>query len=133
LIFARVLFHAKKVVVLDEPTSAISYDFEDILFETLKKRGFTLVTISNRESLIKYHDYILKLNPHPIVEDEFSSDSDNMEGEISDGVFQKVDEEYLSKFETLDSEISYLEKEMDKINAMKERRSQLVELLSGYE
>ena len=133
LIFARVLFHAKKVVVLDEPTSAISYDFEDILFETLKKRGFTLVTISNRESLIKYHDYILKLNPHPIVEDEFSSDSDNMEDEISDGVFQKVDEEYLSKFETLDSEISYLEKEMDKINAMKERRSQLVELLSGYE
>lgn len=119
LIFARVLFHNKKLVVLDEPSSAISYDFEDILFDLLKKRGFTLVTISNRESLVKYHDYILRLNNDP--------DSP------SNGVFSKIDEDYLKKFETLDNEIEYLEMEIEKINHMKERKSELIGLLDGYE
>ncbi|GMF07759.1 unnamed protein product [Ambrosiozyma monospora] len=62
LVFARVLFHAKHFVLLDEPTSAISYDFEDMLFELLKKRGFTLITVSHRDSLLRYHDYLLHLS-----------------------------------------------------------------------
>lgn len=119
LIFARILFHNKKFVVLDEPTSAISYDYEDILFDLLKKRGFTLITISNRESLIKYHDYILKLN--------------NNEESISNGKFSKIDEDYLKKFETLDGEINYLEAEIKKITDMKKRKLELIELLNGYE
>jgi ATP-binding cassette subfamily D (ALD) long-chain fatty acid import protein len=130
LIFARILFHNKKLVVLDEPTSAISYDFEDILFDMLKKRGFTLVTISNRESLIKYHDYILRLNKND-EENEISNNNNN--NEISDGIFSKIDEDYLRKFETLDNEIEYLQNEINKINQMKERKVELIELLEGYE
>ncbi|ODQ48271.1 hypothetical protein PICMEDRAFT_51536 [Pichia membranifaciens NRRL Y-2026] len=119
LIFARVLYHNKKLVVLDEPTSAISYDYEDILFDLLKTRGFTLITISNRESLIKYHDYILELEKDDV--------------EDSDGIFSKIDEDYLSKFETLDGEIEYLQNEISKINEMKKRKLELVDLLEGYE
>lgn len=119
LIFARVLYHNKKLVVLDEPTSAISYDYEDILFDLMKKRGFTLVTISNRESLIKFHDYILDL-----THDEENS---------SDCKFSKIDEDYLKKFETLDGEIEYLQTEISKINQMKKRKIELIELLDGYE
>lgn len=124
LIFARVLFHNKKLVVLDEPTSAISFDFEDILFDMLKKRGFTLVTISNREGLIKYHDYILRLE---------KNDSENADPNVSDGIFSKIDEEYLRKFETIDNEIEYLQQEIQKIDEMKSRKSKLIELLDGAE
>lgn len=119
LIFARILYHNKKLVVLDEPTSAISYDYEDILFDLLKKKKFTLITISNRESLIKYHDYILDLT--------------NNENDESNGKFSKIDEAYLKRFETLDGEIEYLQNEINKINEMKKRRVELVELLEGYE
>lgn len=125
LIFARILFHNKKFVVLDEPTSAISYDFEDILFDLLKSRGFTLVTISNRESLIKYHDYILRL--------EKNNSNPNDANDISDGIFSKIDEDYLRKFETLDGEIEYLENEINNFNKMKQRKLELIDLLDGYE
>lgn len=128
LIFARILFHNKKLVILDEPTSAISYDFEDILFDMLKKHGFTLVTISNRESLIKYHDYILRLHKNEDEEDSSSTDDSS-----SDGSFEKIDENYLRKFETLDNEIEYLEGEIQKINEMKARKIELNNLLEGYE
>ena len=134
LIFARILFHNKKFVVLDEPTSAISYDFEDILFDLLKNRGFTLITISNRENLIKYHDYILKLNHHEESDDDDDNNNDNDKiMELSDGSFSKVDEEFKRKFESLDNEIEYLENEMEKINIMKERKQELINLLDGYE
>lgn len=115
MIFARVLFHNKKFVMLDEPTSAISYDYEDILFELLKEKGITLVTISNRSSLIKYHDWILELK-----EDRTTQ-------------FHKVDDELLNKFEDEETEIKYLREELAKIEAMKLRKQELQSLLDGIE
>ncbi|KAG0691285.1 hypothetical protein C6P40_002676 [Pichia californica] len=131
LIFARILYHNKKLVILDEPTSAISYDYEDILFDLMKKRGFTLITISNRESLIKYHDYILELSKDDDDDNDDNDDYNN--NNKSDGKFSKIDEDYLKKFETLDGEIEYLQNEISKINEMKKRKIELLDLLDGYE
>ncbi|QPG74193.1 hypothetical protein FOA43_001517 [Brettanomyces nanus] len=113
--FARILFHHKPFVVMDEPTSAISYDSEDMLFELMRKKSFTFITITNRDSLIKYHDYLLDL-----------VDADHVK-------FSKIDEEYLKYFESVDSEVKYLEVELKKMQQLRQRKEQLQRLLNGYE
>ncbi|RPB20158.1 hypothetical protein L211DRAFT_852561 [Terfezia boudieri ATCC MYA-4762] len=59
--FARVLYHKPKYVIIDEGTSAVSSDTEGLLYETCKSHGITLITISTRLSLKKYHTYQLTL------------------------------------------------------------------------
>lgn len=59
--FTRIMFHRPRFVVLDEATNAISVDMEDHLFTMLKRYRFNFISISQRPSLIKYHDYLLEL------------------------------------------------------------------------
>lgn len=47
--------------VLDEATSAVSNDVEALLYKTAKEFGITLITISHRPSLFKYHPYLLRI------------------------------------------------------------------------
>ncbi|KAI4863386.1 ABC transporter transmembrane region 2-domain-containing protein [Hypoxylon rubiginosum] len=58
---ARLLYHEPQYAVIDEGTSAVSSDVEGILYETCKERGITLITISTRASLKKYHTFNLIL------------------------------------------------------------------------
>ncbi|RYO90454.1 hypothetical protein DL762_002658 [Monosporascus cannonballus] len=58
---ARLLYHEPQYAVIDEGTSAVSSDVEGLLYETCKERGITLITISTRASLKKYHTYNLAL------------------------------------------------------------------------
>lgn len=60
--FARIMFHRPRFVVLDEATNAISADMEDYLFNMLKRYRFNFITISQRPSLIKYHDFLLEIS-----------------------------------------------------------------------
>ncbi|OAQ97274.1 hypothetical protein LLEC1_02013 [Akanthomyces lecanii] len=59
--FARLLYHEPKYAIIDEGTSAVSSDVEGLLYEMCKEKGITLITISTRASLKKYHTYNLVL------------------------------------------------------------------------
>lgn len=51
-----------KYAFIDEGTSAVSQDVEGLLYETAKQRGITLITISTRAQLKKYHTFQLQLD-----------------------------------------------------------------------
>ena len=59
--FARVLYQEPAYCVIDEGTSAVSSDVEGLLYETCKERGLTLLTISTRVSLKRYHTWNLDM------------------------------------------------------------------------
>ncbi|KXX82881.1 Peroxisomal long-chain fatty acid import protein 2 [Madurella mycetomatis] len=61
LAIARLLYHEPQYAFIDEGTSAVSSDVEGLLYEICKEKGITLITISTRASLKKYHTYNLVL------------------------------------------------------------------------
>ncbi|KAF8970375.1 ABC transporter transmembrane region 2-domain-containing protein [Flammula alnicola] len=59
---ARVLWWRPKFAVLDECTSAVSSDVEGRMYEAAKALDITLITISLRPFLMKYHNQLLTLH-----------------------------------------------------------------------
>lgn len=58
---ARLLYHEPRYAFIDEGTSAVSSDVEGLLYERAKDKGITLMTISTRASLKRYHTFQLNL------------------------------------------------------------------------
>ena len=56
----RLYYHKPSFAILDECTSAVSVEVEDKMYLNAKLLGITLITVSHRVSLLKFHDYILK-------------------------------------------------------------------------
>lgn len=56
----RLIYHKPKFAMLDECTSAVSKDVEGHLYTYMKQQGITLITVSHRDTLHQYHEYILK-------------------------------------------------------------------------
>ena len=58
---ARLLLKSPSFAVLDEATSAMDAEVESDLFEKLKRSGITLVTVTHRASLLRFHERILTI------------------------------------------------------------------------
>lgn len=72
---ARLFYHCPKYAILDECTSAVSVDVEGKMYNHAKKLGITLITVSHRKTLWKFHDYILRF----LGDQEFSFEKLEME------------------------------------------------------
>merc|ERR1711939_680016 len=59
---ARLFYHKPKYAILDECTSSVTLEMERKMYETAKGLGTTLLTVSHRRSLWKYHSKILQFD-----------------------------------------------------------------------
>ncbi|EAU39129.1 hypothetical protein ATEG_00483 [Aspergillus terreus NIH2624] len=59
---ARLFYHRPKYAILDECTSSVTLEIERVMYETAKKLGTTLMTVSHRRSLWQYHKKILQFD-----------------------------------------------------------------------
>lgn len=64
---ARLFYHKPKFAILDECTSAVSIDIEGKMYSHAKSLEITLITVSHRRTLWKFHDYILRFTDHVII------------------------------------------------------------------
>ncbi|KAF4948314.1 hypothetical protein FGADI_9786 [Fusarium gaditjirri] len=59
---ARLFYHRPKYAILDECTSSVTLEIEKAMYDTAKALGVTLMTVSHRRSLWKYHSHILQFD-----------------------------------------------------------------------
>lgn len=59
---ARLFYHRPRYAILDECTSSLTPDIEKTMYDEAKKLGITLMTVSHRRSLWRYHGWILQFN-----------------------------------------------------------------------
>ncbi|QIW97205.1 hypothetical protein AMS68_002723 [Peltaster fructicola] len=59
---ARLFYHKPKYAILDECTSSVTAEVEKIMYDEAKRLGITLMTVSHRRSLWRYHGWILQFD-----------------------------------------------------------------------
>lgn len=114
VMFARILFKEPLFAVIDEGTSAVSSDVEGLLYETCQKREITLITISHRPSLLRYHKAQLKLGEGPYGDEWTLERTGTEEARLS-----------------VSREIAELTHQLSQVEEMKEQRAKIASLLAG--
>ena len=61
IVMARLLYHEPSYAILDDCTSAVSGEIETNLYMLLKEKRITLFTVTHKNNLFQFHDYILRL------------------------------------------------------------------------
>jgi putative ATP-binding cassette transporter len=56
-----VLIAQPRFVILDEATSALDSKNEDLLYQKLLDCGVTLISVSHRLNILKFHKHVLNL------------------------------------------------------------------------
>ncbi|BCS18806.1 putative peroxisomal ABC transporter (PXA1) [Aspergillus puulaauensis] len=105
---ARIFYHEPRYAFLDEGTSAVSSDVEGLLYEQAKERGITVITISTRASLKKYHTYNLTIG--------VGSDGEQWEFERIGTAKEKLG---------VEKELQEIRKRLDKVDEWKKRREEI--------
>lgn len=59
---ARLFYHRPRYAILDECTSSVTLETEKVMYDNAKALGITLMTVSHRRSLWKYHSKILQFD-----------------------------------------------------------------------
>ncbi|KAK7733065.1 ATP-binding cassette long-chain fatty acid transporter pxa2 [Cytospora paraplurivora] len=59
---ARLFYHRPRYAILDECTSSVTLETEKVMYDSAKALGITLMTVSHRRSLWKYHCRILQFD-----------------------------------------------------------------------
>ncbi|KAK5154984.1 hypothetical protein LTR04_005885 [Oleoguttula sp. CCFEE 6159] len=109
---ARLLYHEPRYAFVDEGTSAVSSDVEGLLYERCKAKGITLITISTRASLKRYHSFTLTLGLD--TPEQWS--------------FQRIGTE--SEKSSVEKELQELRERLARVEEWKARRLQIEEELA---
>jgi ATP-binding cassette subfamily D (ALD) long-chain fatty acid import protein len=59
---ARLFYHRPKYAILDECTSSVTPEVEETMYREAKRLGITLLTVSHRRSLWRWHERILQFD-----------------------------------------------------------------------
>jgi vitamin B12/bleomycin/antimicrobial peptide transport system ATP-binding/permease protein len=61
LSFARLIMKRPAVAFLDESTSALDEPNEELLYSYLREHRYTYVSVGHRSTLLKYHDWLMRI------------------------------------------------------------------------